>query len=76
MECYCAILPRRFANSYRLHKYQVANEGFVDVSGRRYACTLTEELSSRLKPSALLCVKTSLHTRTTILKRKRLQGYL
>ena len=30
MECYCAILPRHFANSYRLHKYQVTNEGCVD----------------------------------------------
>ena len=44
-----------------------SNEGCVDVSGRRYACTSTEE-SSRLRASALLCVKTSLRTRTTILK--------
>ena len=43
-------LPRCFANSYGLCKYQVPNEGCVDVSGRRYACTSTEE-SSRLKAS-------------------------
>ena len=36
---------RRFANN------QVASEGRVDVSGRRYACTSTEE-SSRLRASA------------------------
>ena len=45
----------KFANSYRLCKYQVANEGCVDVSGRRYACTSTEE-SSRLRASASLRV--------------------
>ena len=45
------LAPRRFANSYRLCKYQVANERCVDVSGRRYACTSTEE-SSSLKASA------------------------
>ena len=32
-----------FANSYELFKYQVANEECVDVSGRRYASTSTEE---------------------------------
>ena len=40
-------LSRRFANSYRLCKYQVANEGCVDVSGRSYACTSTEEKTPR-----------------------------
>ena len=63
----CISLPRRFANSYGLRKYQVANEGHVDVSGRCYACTLTEE-SSRLRASASLRVKTSRCTRATILK--------
>ena len=48
-------LSRRFANSCGLCKYQVANEGCVDVSGRRYACTSTEE-SSRLRASASLRV--------------------
>ena len=33
-----------------LCKYQVTNKGLVDVSGRRYACTSTEE-SSRLRAS-------------------------
>ena len=32
-----------FANSYELFKYQVANQECVDVSGRRYASTSTEE---------------------------------
>ena len=36
-------------------KYQVASEGHVHVSGRRYACTSTEE-SSRLRASASLRV--------------------
>ena len=45
--------------------YRVANEGCVDVSGRRYACTSTEE-SSSLRASASLLVKTSLCTRATI----------
>ena len=60
-------LPRRFANSYGLCKYQVTNEGCVNVSGRRYACTSTEE-SSSLRATASLRVKTSLCTRATILK--------
>ena len=49
-------LPRHFANGYGLRKYQVANEGCIDVSGRRYACTSTEELgqSNRLRASTSL----------------------
>ena len=66
-------LARRFANSYGLCKYQVANERCVDVSGRRYACTSTEE-SSSLRASASLRVKTSLCTRATILKEAQSQG--
>ena len=48
-------LSRCFANSYGLCKYQVANEGCVDVSGRRYACTSTEE-NSRLRANVSLRV--------------------
>ena len=66
-------MPRRFANSYGLCKYQVANEGCVDASGRRYACTSTEE-SSSLRASASLRVKTSLCTRATILKDEETDG--
>ena len=66
-------LPRHFANSYGLCKYQVANEGRVDVSGRRYACTSTEE-SSSLRASASLRVKTSLCTQATVLKDKETDG--
>ena len=55
-------LSRRFANNYGLCKYQVTNEGCVDVSGKRYACTSTEK-SSSLRASASLRVKTSLCTR-------------
>ena len=66
-------LPRRFANSYRLCKYQVANERCVDVSGRRYACTSTEE-SSSLRASASLRVRTSLCTRATVLKDEETDG--
>ena len=51
-------LARRFANSYGLWKYQGANEGCVDVSGRRYACTSTEE-SSRLRASGRSVSKVS-----------------
>ena len=54
-------------------KYQVANEGCVGVSGRRYACMSTEE-SSRLRASASLRVKTSLCTRATILKDEETDG--
>ena len=60
-------LPRHFPNSYRNCKYPVANEGCVDVSERRYACTSTEE-SSRLRASTSLHVKTSLCTLATIRK--------
>ena len=66
-------LSRRFANSYGLCKYQVANEGCVDVSGGRYACTSTEK-SSRLRASASLRVKVSVCTRTTVLKEPQNQG--
>ena len=54
-------LPRRFANRYGLRKYQVANEVCIDVSGRRYACTSTEQ-SSRLRASASLHVSNCLHS--------------
>ena len=43
------------------------NEGCVDVSGRQYVCTSSEE-GSRLRASASLPVKISLCTRATILK--------
>ena len=39
-------VPRRFANSYGLRKYQVANKGCVEVSGRHYVCTSTEEAAA------------------------------
>ena len=45
----------------------------VDVSGRRYVCTSTEE-SSSLRASASLRVKTNLGTRATILKEAQSQG--
>ena len=60
-------LPRRFANSYGLRKYQVANEGCVDASGKHCACMSTEE-SSRLRASTSLSVKISVCTQTTVLK--------
>ena len=44
-------LPRRFANSYELPKYKIANEGCVDVSGRRYACKSTVESSGQARRS-------------------------
>ena len=56
-----------------LCKYQVANEQCVDVSGRCYACTSTEE-SSSLRASTSLRVKTSLCTRATILKDEETDG--
>ena len=31
-----------FVNSYELRRYQVTNKRCVDISGRRFACTLTE----------------------------------
>ena len=61
-----------FANSYGLREYQVANEGRVDVSGRFYSCTSTEE-SSRLRASASLKISPRC-TRTTILKEAQSQG--
>ena len=46
-------------NSYELRKYQLANERCVDISGRHFACTLTERdhESSRLRASVSLHVK-------------------
>ena len=61
----------KFANSYGLCKY--ANEGSVDVSGKRYACMSTEE-SSRLRASASLRVKVNACTPTTVLKEAQSQG--
>ena len=60
-------LPRHFANNYGLHKYQAANEGCVDISGKHYAFPSAEE-SSRLRPSASLHVKIGVCTQATILK--------
>ena len=34
--------PRCFVNSYGLRKYRVTNKRCVDISRRRFACTLTE----------------------------------
>ena len=54
-----------FVNSYGLHRYQVTNKQCVDISGRRYACTLTERdrESSRLRVSV-----SSVCTLATIIK--------
>ena len=43
-----------FVNRYGLHRYQVTNKRCLDISGRRFAFTLTERLreSSRLRASA------------------------
>ena len=43
-----------FINSYGLRRYQVTNKRCVDISGRRFACTLTEKdrESSRMRASA------------------------
>ena len=59
------VLPT--ATDFTSTKSQVANEGCIDVSGRRYACTSTEE-SSRLRASTSLRVKVSVCTRATTLK--------
>jgi len=42
-----------FVNNYGLRRYQVTNKRCVDISGRRFACTLTERdrESSRLRVS-------------------------
>ena len=72
-------LPRHFANSYGLCRYHVANKGCVDISGRCYACTLTEE-SSRLRASASLyvkirvCIWTTVCIRTTVLREAQSQN--
>ena len=71
-------LSLRFANSYGLCKYQLASEGCVDVSERRYACTWTEE-SSRLRACKRVtpCQNKSLHSdHCPQGRRNRLQGYL
>ena len=49
------------------------NEECVDISGRCYVCTSTEE-SSRLRASMSLRVKVSVCTRATILKEAQSQG--
>ena len=49
------------------------NEGCVDVSGRHYVCTSTEE-SSRFEASASLRVKIWVCTRATIVKEAQSQG--
>ena len=36
-------LPTRFANSYGLRKYQVANEGCVEVEGVMRVCQLRKQ---------------------------------
>ena len=43
-----------FVASYELHRYQVTNQRCVDISGRRFACTLTERdrESSKLRARA------------------------
>ena len=57
-----ACLYRRFTNSYGLCKYQVANERCVDVSGRRYACTSTEESQQPEGKRFAPCQNKSLHS--------------
>ena len=67
-----------FCQQLRTSQDQVASEGYVDASGRRYACMLTEE-SSRLRASASLRVKIlkCLHSdHCPQGRRNRLQGYL
>ena len=58
---------RYFANSYKLHKYQITNEGCVAVIGKRDAGTLTERNweSSCLRAAAslLVCTQTPLSSK-------------
>ena len=71
------IVKLALAFSQQLRTLQVPSryERYVDVSGRGYPCTSTEE-SSRLRASASLRVKTSLCTRAIFLKHKQMVGLL
>ena len=62
-----------FANSYRLCKYKVNNDRCVEISGRCYACMLTERdrESNKLRGAMSLQVKTSVCTWATIIKEAR-----
>ena len=61
---------------YGLCKHQVTSKRCVDITGRHYACKLTErdQESSRLRASASLYVKRSVYTWATIIKDEETEG--